>query len=63
MNISNIEKQRKPYKKPMLEKIQLRLEEAVLGQGCKTTNLGGGLGMSTSQNCVLDGNCLAQTGS
>lgn len=33
--------ERKPYTKPAVERIQLLIEEAVLGTGCKSTAVNG----------------------
>jgi hypothetical protein len=44
---------RKPYHKPHIEQVRLRLDEAVLGSGCKTNLSGGNLGLGNSGNCLL----------
>jgi hypothetical protein len=50
---------RQPYRKPLLEQVQLVTEEAVL-QSCKSPGSGPG---PTTQNCKQPGNqpCLNQT--
>lgn len=44
---------RKPYTKPMLERVRLNLEESVL-KGCKFNKTAGGLGGATN-NCASSG--------
>ena len=41
---------KKRYEKPMLQDVKLRLEEAVLGTGCKTAELASG--PQSGQYCI-----------
>lgn len=53
-------KDRRPYVKPALSEVPLRLEEAVLGT-CKTTSAGGPLGSTC--NAVIVAGCSSLVGS
>jgi hypothetical protein len=37
MNTPEPEGSRKPYRKPQIQQVQLRIKDAVLGTGCKTS--------------------------
>jgi hypothetical protein len=53
---------RKPYHKPYVEQVRLRLDEAVLGSGCKSTALGGGIGLGAGSGNCLGVPCITNSG-
>ena len=48
--------QRRPYRKPQVEQVQLVAEEQVLGL-CKTADAGGGIGVAAPDSCQWVGYC------
>jgi hypothetical protein len=48
---SKINPNRKPYAKPVVQEVKLRINEAVLGTGCKMSSAGPALGIT--QNCAF----------
>ena len=49
--------QRRAYRKPQVEQVELVAEEQVLGL-CKTVLEGGGIGVGQGYSCEIDGNCV-----
>jgi hypothetical protein len=46
---------RKPYAKPSIQRVELRLEEAVLGTGCKVDLFTPGVGEDECPLCLAEG--------
>ena len=60
MSELNYARSRKSYAKPIMERVELRLKEAVLATGCKQSTSGPAVG-SSGITCAVSATCNSTT--